>query len=261
MKPNILLTNDDGITSPGLKQLWESLYTSSNISIVAPAYDQSGVGLGVTLRNPLQIDKFKWEEETAAWKVTGTPADCVKLALGVLLKKQPDLIVSGINRGSNAGRTVLYSGTVGGTIEGAMRGIPGIAFSYENMENPDYSSIGEYILPIVKYVLENPLPPGTILNVNIPHVLEIKGIKFARQGRSYWLDNPDERMHPEGTPYFWLGGRWAQHEEFEDSDVYLLRDGYVSVVPLHVDELTDQRFLNLHREKFEKEIAHLLSYT
>lgn len=250
MKPKILLINDDGIQSPGLYQLWESLVDHADISIIAPSHDQSGVGLGITLHKPLQIETVKWEKDTPAWKVTGTPADCVKLAFSVILKEKPTLVVSGINRGSNAGRTVLYSGTIGGVIEGALRSVPGVAFSYENILNPDYSSFNKHIYPIVKYALDNPLPRGTILNVNVPDTASIKGVKLARQGKSYWIDNPDARFHPQGTPYFWLGGKWDDHEEPHDSDVALLKQGYIAVVPIHIDELTDHSHLEEHREKF-----------
>ncbi len=256
-KPKILITNDDGILSPGLRTLWKALKSHADISIMAPAYDQSGVGMGVTIRTPLTIDPVEWEGETLAWKVNGTPADCVKLALGVVLKELPDLIVSGINRGSNAGRTVLYSGTVGGVIEGSLRRIPGIAFSYDSFEKPDYTKIASHILPIVQHTLKHPLPKGTILNVNFPEVDQIKGIKMARQGQSYWMDNPDARVHPEGIPYFWLGGKWADHEEFADSDVALLKDGYATVVPIHIDELTDHALLASRKEHFENFLASL----
>jgi len=255
MKPKILLINDDGIHSPGLRQLWESLVDHADVSIIAPAHDQSGVGLGITLHKPLQIEPVKWERDTPAWKVTGTPADCVKLAFGVILKEKPTLVVSGINRGSNAGRTVLYSGTIGGVIEGALRNVPGVAFSYENMLDPDYSSFSKHLYPIVKYALDNPLPRGTILNVNVPHVPSIRGIKLARQGKSYWIDSPDARFHPQGTPYFWLGGKWDDHEERQDSDVALLRQGYIAAVPIHIDELTDHSHLEEHREKFDLTFA------
>lgn len=251
-KPKILITNDDGIFSEGLKCLWRSLADHADLFIIAPAYDQSGVGVGITFRKPLQIDKVVWEKNTPAWKVNGTPADCVKLGLSVILKEKPDLIVSGINRGSNAGRTVLYSGTVGGAIEGALRNIPGIAFSFEDMEHPDYATAQSYIYPIIKHTLEHKLPQGTLLNVNFPHTSrELKGIKLARQGRSYWIDTPDERIHPEGTPYFWLGGKWDDHEEHPESDVHLLKEGYITVVPIHIDELTDHEHLAFCNKNFD----------
>lgn len=252
MKPRILITNDDGIFSPGLRHLWEALVDHAHVTIVAPAMDRSGSGLGVTLRKPLQIEEVSWDKNTPAWKVTGTPADCVKLGFGIILKEKPDLIVSGINSGSNAGRTLLYSGTVGGVIEGAFRNIPGIAFSLEDMDNPDFKPSNKYIYPIVKHVIDHPLPQGTILNVNIPNTLDLKGIKLARQGKSYWMDNPDARIHPQGNPYFWIGGRWDTHEESEDSDVFLLSQGYITAVPAHINELTDHDTLQKRKAQFEQ---------
>ena len=251
-RPKILITNDDGISSQGIKCLWKALVDHADLFIVAPATDQSGVGLGFTFRVPLQLEKVEWDQNTPAWKVTGTPVDCVKLGLSALLKEKPDLIVSGINHASNAGRTVLYSGTVGGAIEGVMRGIPGIAFSFEDLDTPDYEMAQKYIYPIVKHTLENPLPQGTLLNVNFPHTSrEFKGITLARQGKSYWIDKLHERLHPEGAPYFWLGGTWDDQEEHPESDVALLRQGYITVVPIHVHELTDHAHLESRKASFE----------
>jgi len=253
VKPKILITNDDGISAEGIKALWRALADHADITIVAPMTDQSGTGLGITFRTPLQIEEVAWERGTPAWKVNGTPADCVKLSLRFLMKEKPDIIVSGINKGSNAGRTVLYSGTVGGVIEGAMRQIPGIAFSVEESTNPNYSIADQYIYPLVKYTLDNPLPPGTLLNVNFPSHLDVlKGVRLARQGKGYWIDHPHERIHPEGNPYYWLGGRWDHHEEENDSDVSLLREGFVSAVPIHVSELTDQQQYSSRKEAFNK---------
>jgi 5'-nucleotidase len=250
-KPKILITNDDGIGSPGLKSLWNAVANFADVTIIAPASDQSGVGVGITLRTPLQIIADNWENNTPAWKVTGTPADCVKLALSIVLKEKPDLIISGVNRGSNSGRTVLYSGTVGGVIEGAIRGIPGIAFSLDNVVDPNFQSMEKYILPLVQHALEHPLPRGTIYNVNFPQDT-IQGIRMARQGRSYWVDDPDRRIHPEGSPYFWLGGKWDSHDEHEESDVHLLRQGYATVVPIYVDELTNHSLFEDRKEIFNK---------
>lgn len=252
-KPNILLINDDGIHAPGLKHLWRSLHEHFNLFIVAPAYEQSGKGVAITLRKPLVLERHHWEGNTSAWKVTGTPADCVKLALSSIFKTPPALIVSGINRGSNSGRNVLYSGTVGGVIEGVFRGIPGVAFSCQDYDSPLYHVAEKHILPIVQHVLEHPLPTHTLLNVNFPDQgEEVKGFRYARQGSGYWIDNPEERRHPEGHPYYWLGGRWSDHAEHDESDVHLLRQGYVTAVPIHVGDLTDHKHFLQKKEIFEK---------
>lgn len=250
-KPKILLTNDDGIMSAGLKTLWEALIPYADLTIVAPVIDRSGTGLGITLRKPLHIESVAWDQNTPAWKVTGTPADCVKLALSVILEEAPDMIVSGINRGYNSGRSVLYSGTVGGVIEGGMRKIPGIAFSFEETIEPKFSSSKPHIFPIVKHILEEPLSQGTILNVNFPAEI-IKGIRFARQGKSYMLDDPDQRIHPEGDPYFWLGGKMEHFDEHEESDVALLKQGFATAVPIHIDELTDHALFEKRKKSFNE---------
>jgi 5'-nucleotidase len=250
-KPNILITNDDGIYAQGLRHLWATLVDYANVTIIAPETEQSGKGLSITLRQPLLSEAIKWEKDTPAWKVNGTPADCVRLGLSVLLKDKPDLIVSGINRGSNLGRNILYSGTVGGVIEGALRNVPGIAFSCADFQSPDYKAVEHFIQPMVAQLFEHPLPSGTFLNVNFPMADPIRGIKLARQGMGYWIESIQEGLHPEGHPYYWLGGKWVDQVEHEESDVYLLQQGYAAAVPIHVNEWTDHVFLKNHKERFE----------
>ncbi len=254
-KPKILITNDDGIAAPGLKHLWEALADAAELYIVAPATEKSGVGLAITIRDPILIQPVEWEKDTPAWRVTGTPADCVRMGMSVILKDKPDLIVSGINRGSNSGRNVLYSGTVGGVIEGALRNVPGIAFSCVDFMNPNYQQTQEHILPLVHYVLQHPLPQGTILNVNFPDAQKILGVKLARQGRGFWIESPDARQHPEGHDYYWLGGKWHEHDEHEESDVHLLKQGYAAAVPIHISELTDLNHFHGRKDHFN---AHFL---
>jgi 5'-nucleotidase len=249
-KLNILITNDDGIYAPGLKHLWAMLVDYANVTIIAPETEQSGKGLSITLRHPLLAEPVQWDKETPAWKVNGTPADCVRLAHSVILKREPDLIVSGINRGANLGRNVLYSGTVGGVIEGALRNIPGIAFSCADFQSPDYKAAEQYILPIVEQIVMHPLPGGTFLNVNFPLTSPIKGVKLARQGMGYWIESIEERLHPEGHPYYWLGGKWVDAIEHGESDVFLLQQGYAAAAPIHVNEWTDHVFLKDNKERF-----------
>ena len=252
MKPRILLVNDDGIFAPGLKHLWRAVVDFADVTIVAPDAERSGAGSSLTLKDPIHIDAVKWESNTPAWKVTGTPADCVRLAISVILDEKPDLILSGINKGSNSGRTLLYSGTVGGVIEGVMRDIPGVAFSSGEFDNPNYALAEKHIPTVVHHLLEHPLPTGTLLNVNFPEsVSAIKGFKLARQGRGYWMEDPDHRLHPEGHSYYWLGGKWADHEEGEESDVALLKQGYMTAVPVHIHELTHHAFLESRKSSFE----------
>ncbi len=257
-KPKILLTNDDGILAPGLKSLWTALSDYADVTIVAPVDDVSGSGAGITLKTPLRVDPVSWESGAAAWKVNGKPADCVKLGVSAILKETPDLIVSGINRGSNAGRTVFYSGTVGGVIEGALRQISGIAFSCEEMVDTNYKRVESYVRAISRYLIESSFSKGTIFNVNFPKCnKKIEGIKLARQGLGFWLSKPDERIHPtEKTPYFWLGGEWEDHEEADDSDVALLQNGFVTIVPMRIDQLTHHSILDQNRVDFENELRN-----
>lgn len=257
-KPLILLTNDDGIHAAGLRCLWQALNAQFDIVIVAPAVEQSSVGTSITIRTPLRIERMNWPGALEAWSVTGTPADCVKLARSTLLKKPPALIVSGVNRGSNAGRNVLYSGTVGGVIEGLMQDIPGIAFSTEDYHSPDYAPLEAWITPIVTHTLKHPMPKGTLLNVNFPEKLAqtCKGIKMTRQGKQYWSEAPQERQHPtEGHSYYWLGSQLASFDEHEDSDIYWLKKGYITAVPLHFHELTDHAHLKAHKKHFEDSLG------
>ncbi len=245
-RPTLLITNDDGIHAPGIRYLWESVREFADVVIVAPHAEKSGAGLSITWTKPLHIRPFSWEG-APAWSLNGTPADCVKMALAVLMEQKPDMVISGINRGSNAGRTVLYSGTIGGVIEGALKGIPGIAFSFSDFDPPPLSVAKKYVTPLVQYFLSRPFPQGSLLNVNFPHNAKekITGVRIAKQGKSYWREDPDRRIHPEGVPYYWLGGSWGAVEEDPSSDVALLEQGYIAVVPIHVGELTC-------KETFEK---------
>ena len=249
-KPRILLINDDGIEAPGLLHLWEALVDVADLSIVAPSSEKSGAGMAITIREPIHIQQVRWEKGTPAWKVTGTPADCVRMSLSVLLDSPPDLIVSGINRGANSGRNILYSGTIGGVIEGVLRNVPGIAFSCVDFTNPDYKKAQPLIYPLVKHFLEHPMPKGTLLNVNFPDTKEIHGIRLARHGMGFWIEDPDRRVHPEGHSYFWHGGKWFEHVEDEESDVHLLRKGFATAVPLHINELTDLKMFQERKAHF-----------
>lgn len=254
-RPFILITNDDGVYAPGIKHLWQTLDPLADVAVVAPASEQSAVSLSITIRRPLHIEKVEWPSVDAkVWTVNGTPADCVKMALNTILPKCPDLIVSGINRGSNAGRNVLYSGTVAAVVEGIMHDIPGIAFSCSDYFNPDYAEIESYIPSIMQYMLDHPLPSGTFLNVNFPKNMKeiFRGIRFARQGKEYWGENPEQRAHPaEGSHYYWLGAKEVQFEEEEDSDIKCLKNGYATAVPIHIADLTHHHHFTNFRDHFE----------
>jgi 5'-nucleotidase len=253
-KPHILITNDDGVNAPGIKYLWEALKPHANLTVVAPSQEQSGVGLSITIREPLQIKKIKWATDCDIWYVTGTPADCVKLALSIVLKSPPDLVISGINRGSNAGRNVFYSGTVAAAIEGVMHDIPAVALSCYDFHEPDYETAALHAPSILEHVLNHPMPAGTLLNVNFPKRTHgVKGFKMTRQGKEFWMESPEERSHPiEGHRYYWLGSKQAQFNEHEESDIVWLEKGYVTAVPVHIGELTDHQHIETHQHLFEK---------
>jgi 5'-nucleotidase len=262
-KLNILITNDDGITAPGIKYLVEAITPFALVTVVAPATEQSAKSLSLT-RTPLRVtpvDIFN----TPSWSVDGTPVDCIKVALSVL-HLQPDLIISGINKGSNAGRNVLYSGTVGGAIEGSLRGIPGIAFSCSDIEDPEYERLCAYVWNIIQFVVGNPLPFGTILNVNFPTTMRdyptkstrhIQGVKLTRQGKTYWIEhypsNAQQLMSQKGSEHIVeFGVTIAPKDEEEDSDIYWLEKGYITAVPIHIDELTDWRYFRRYKSSFEQ---------
>ncbi len=251
--PKVLITNDDGIFAPGIRSLYEGLRGIAEVVIVAPAIEQSGMGLAISVRSPLIVEKVYWEEGVSAYSVTGTPADCIKMALHTVLTEAPDFVISGINRGSNAGRNVLYSGTVGGAIEAALRKIPSMALSCVNYIQPDYEVAKKYVGALMRYLQKHPLPQGTLLNVNFPANVEgeTKGLRLARQGKGYYKENPDKRLHPDGKDYYWLGGIQAEfHDEPADSDISFLSQGYIAAVPIYIDELTHHKELEGRREHF-----------
>lgn len=254
-RPKIVITNDDGIHAPGINTLWRALHNANfaDLYIIAPSAERSGSGVSITWDRPLVIEKVSWPENTPAWSVGGTPADCIKMGERIILGKKPDFIVSGINAGSNAGRNVLHSGTIGACIEGVFRGIPGIAFSCENGSNPNFHVAAKYVVSLVKYILEHPLPTGCLLNVNVPHAAqdEVKGFRFTRQGRGRWSEDPYLHTDSETGPSYWLGGKPEEVGEEEDCDIAWLKKGYLTAVPLYVHELTAQEELKRRHSSFE----------
>lgn len=252
-KPRILITNDDGIKAAGLKKLWEPVKDFADVYIAAPATEQSGVGVGITFCKPVHFQPVQWLDDTPAWKIGGTPADCVKVALGALLDSPPDLIISGVNKGSNAGRNVLYSGTIGGVIEGVLRKIPGIAFSYSDGDTEHFPHVKKFIPSLVQHFLDHPIAEGTLMNVNFPHVPDekIKGYRMARQGKSLWIETPEINTRDDGVSDYLMRGKPGEYDEHEESDIALLDQGYITVVPIHVDELTDHKLLKAHKPIFD----------
>lgn len=254
--PYILITNDDGVFAPGIKHLYQALKSFARLVVVAPINEQSAVGLSTSIRRPIRLERVKWgNDQDEIWSVTGTPSDCVKMALNIVMKSPPDLVVSGINRGSNAGRNILYSGTVAAAIESILHEIPAIAFSCKDFFDTDYSMAVPHIPTVVQYVMQHGLPQGTLLNVNFPEKSHggIKGFKLACQGKEYWAENPDCRNHPtEGHDYYWIGAQLKQCQEKNESDIAWLNQGYMTAVPIHIDDLTDHSHLQEKKSIFEK---------
>jgi 5'-nucleotidase len=235
-KPTILVTNDDGITAPGIKVLIELMRPFGNIVVVAPDSPQSAMGHAVTIAKPIRLDKVNLYEGVEMYQCSGTPVDCVKIAVNVVLHRKPDLVVSGINHGSNASINVMYSGTMSAAIEGALEGIPSIGFSLCNhRQDACFEHVKPFVTQIVSEIMKNGLSLGTTLNVNFPDITNIKGIKICRQGIGKWQEKFDKRIDPQDRPYYWLSGDFKVKDEGEDSDEQALAQGYVSIVPTHFD--------------------------
>jgi 5'-nucleotidase len=237
--PLILITNDDGISAPGLRVLIAVMAEIGDILVVAPDKPQSGMGHAVTTNNTLYINKISKENDTIEeYSCSGTPVDCVKLAVNEILKRKPALCVSGINHGSNSSINVIYSGTMSAAIEAGIEGIPAIGFSLLDYDwNADFETIKPFIRKITMEVLENNLPKGVVLNVNFPKLKKeyIKGIKICRQAKALWVEKFDKRQTPQGRDYYWLAGEFVNQDKGEDTDEWALENGYISVVPVQFD--------------------------
>ena len=236
-RPNILVVNDDGITAPGIKNLLEAVQEFGNVVVVAPDGPQSGMGHAITIGKPLRFDKVDLYPGVEMYKCSGTPVDCVKLAVNKIFKgKKPDLCVSGINHGLNNSINVIYSGTMSAAVEGAIEGIPSVGFSLDDYtQEADFSHCKKYIKTICQQVLEHGLPAATLLNVNFPQGADLKGIKICRQANAKWAEEFDERKDPYERPYYRLTGVFQNNDKGEDTDVWALEHGYVSVVPVQFD--------------------------
>lgn len=237
-KPLILVTNDDGVMAPGIRHLVKYMMELGEVVVVAPDKPQSGMGHAVTITNPLRLEKITVDGGHAEYSCSGTPVDCVKLAVTQVLKRKPDLLVSGINHGSNSSISVIYSGTMSAAIEGAMEGIPSVGFSLLDYRfDADFTQAKKHILRVASNVLEHGLPEGICLNVNIPAVKEkeIKGIKVCRQARGNWNEDFDYRKDPRGKDYYWLTGEFVLYENSNETDEWALSNNYVSVVPVQFD--------------------------
>lgn len=238
-KPLILVTNDDGITAPGIRALISVMKELGDVVVVAPDSPQSATGHAITINSTLFINKIDIDPDIETeYSCSGTPVDCVKFAVNEILKRKPDLCVSGVNHGSNSSINVIYSGTMSAAVEAGIEGIPAIGFSLLDYNwNADFEPIKSSIKKITAQVLENGLPEGVILNVNFPKLKEkdIKGIKVCRQAKAMWQERFDKRQTPHGRDYYWLTGEFVNLDKGEDTDEWALENGYISVVPVQFD--------------------------
>lgn len=246
-RPLILVTNDDGITAPGIRALIKAMNELGDVVVVAPESPQSGMGHAITLDStlyciPINIDI---ENPQIEYKCSGTPADCVKLAVNEVLNRKPDLCVSGINHGSNASINVIYSGTMSAAIEAGIEGVPSIGFSLLDYSwKANFDGLHDYVKKIAQNVLDNGLPDGVILNVNFPKTTDgvFNGIRICRQARANWKEEFDKRVNPQGKEYYWLTGVFDNMDLGEDTDIWALEHKYISIVPVHFD-LTAHHFI------------------
>ena len=238
-KPLILVTNDDGISAPGIRTLVEVMSEIGDVVVVAPDKPQSAMGHAITINNTLYLNKLSGENAVVTeYNCSGTPVDCVKLAVNEILKRKPDLCVSGINHGSNSSINVIYSGTMSAAVEAGIEGIPAIGFSLLDYDwNADFGPTKNFVKNIALQTMKNGLPSGTVLNVNFPKLTanEIKGIKICRQAKAIWMEKFDKRKTPQGKDYYWLTGEFVNEDKGEDTDEWELSQGFISVVPIQFD--------------------------
>jgi 5'-nucleotidase len=237
-KPVILITNDDGVTAPGIMNLVEAVKDLGKIIVVAPDKPQSGMGHAITIGQPLRLHKVNMMADVEAYSCTGTPVDCVKLAVDKVLHHKPDLCLSGINHGANHSINVIYSGTMSAAVEAAIESIPSAGFSLldYNIE-ADFSGAKKYARMVVEKMLATKLERHTVLNVNIPSVPEelLKGLKICRQAYAKYEEDFLERLDPHGRIYYWLTGKFVNFDKGKDTDVWALANNYVSIVPVQFD--------------------------
>lgn len=246
-KPLILVTNDDGIVAPGIRALVEIASQLGEVVVVAPDSPQSGKGHAITIHDPLRLKKVKVFPGIEAWECSGTPVDCVKLAKHVVLKERAiDLCVSGINHGSNASINIIYSGTLSAAMEASLENIKSIGFSLDDFSfEADFGPCKPWVRKVIQYALEHPFQSGNLLNVNIPKLPsgQLRGLRLCRQADARWVEKFLEAHDPSGQPYYWLTGEFVNDDYGEDTDVWALQNGYISVVP-SMHDLTNYKAMD-----------------
>ena len=254
IKPKILITNDDGISSKGIYALWEAMQDVGDTFIAAPSNEKSASSHSLTLSNPLRVSKIEREHGFKGWSISGTPVDCVKLAIRNLMVDRPDVLISGINHGANLGSNIMYSGTVSAAAEGMIMEIPSIAISLASYQTDNYDMAKKFAKKIVKKVIANDIPKDTLLNVNVPYCneKEIKGVRVTRQGSQYFVDQFEERVDPRNGNYFWIKGKMIDEDKSIDFDGAAIKENYVSITPIHY-RLTNESFLNDLKNQYSDE--------
>lgn len=255
-RPLILVTNDDGITAPGVRSLIRVMNKIGEVVVVAPDSPQSGMGHAITINNTLRCDPIKIEEgPQKEYSCSGTPVDCVKLAINVVLHRKPDLIVSGINHGSNSSINVIYSGTMSAAVEGALEGVPSIGFSLLDYSwEANFKPAEPFIESIARLVLKNGMPRAVCLNVNIPNINDgaYRGIKICRQASANWEEEFDSRQDPRSRNYYWLTGKFVNYDHGEDTDEWALANNFLSIVPVSTDLTAHHAIQTLNRWNFDQ---------
>ncbi|MFQ6678505.1 MAG: 5'/3'-nucleotidase SurE [Fidelibacterota bacterium] len=250
--PKILVTNDDGIYASGIKALWNAMSEIGNVTVIAPNREQSAVGHAITVSDPLRVKEVKRSDGFSGFAVDGTPSDCIKIGIQALLIEKPDVVVSGINHGSNTGNNIIYSGTISAATEGTMMDIPSVAISLNSFEDRNFQGAQTVAKTVVLKVLEKGLSKKTLLNVNVPAIPEneIKGYKITQQGNAAFKDSFEKREDPRGNTYYWMTGKMINPDIELDNDQKAISEGYVSITPIHY-RLTNHNFLDeLKRWKF-----------
>ena len=254
-RPLILVTNDDGINAPGIRTLISIMKDIGDIVVVAPDSPQSGMGHAITINSTLHSSRITPKDsEITEYSCSGTPADCVKLAINELMPRKPDLCVSGINHGSNSSINVIYSGTMSAAIEAVIEGVPAIGFSLLDYRwNADFEQSKNFISMITLNALNNGIPKGVVLNVNIPSVRksDIKGVKICRQAMAYWIEEFDKRKNPLGQEYYWLTGKFINEDQGEDTDEWALNNNFISIVPVKFDLTAHHAIKGLNQWDFK----------
>jgi len=253
-RPLILVTNDDGISAPGIRTLISAMNELGDVIVVAPDSPQSAMGHAITINSTLQCNQVKIDDgPQIEYSCSGTPADCVKLGINEILDRKPDICVSGVNHGSNSSINVIYSGTMSAAVEASIEGIPAIGFSLLDYSwNANFNEIKKYLINITKQALLNGIPKGNALNVNFPKLKEkdIKGIKICRQASAYWVEKFDKRVNPQGKEYYWLTGEFINKDNGHDSDEWALANGFISIVPVKFDMTDHENISYIKKWKF-----------